>query len=156
MSTFLACWRFFGLRGCGKAARESLGGNLRVEGKRRESQHRVLSSPSSLRKGIVRGKGHNHQVKGKLCYRKWELESKESDNREKSQSGSVRSGRNEPMRALPAPCTALLSLTSFRGVSPKWESVFLLGILSPWLSVLPYKSRYEDGRAVLPTIPNTG
>lgn len=44
VSTLLACWRLFSLRDCGEAARESLGGNLRVEG-REETVSIVYSHP---------------------------------------------------------------------------------------------------------------
>lgn len=81
--------------------------------------------------------------------------------------GRVRQERMEPARECAemeervseSPSTlivpGLLSLTSFRGISPKRESVFLLGTLSPWLSVLPYKLRDEDG-ALFASLPNTG
>lgn len=46
--TFLPSWRFVSLRGYSEAPRESLGGNLRVEGReRRKTQCHVLPVPRS-------------------------------------------------------------------------------------------------------------
>lgn len=53
------------------------------------------------------------------------------------------------------PC--LLSLTSFREISPTRESGFLLGTLSPRLSVLPHTQSKDVrvGTVPTPTLPET-
>lgn len=48
--------------------------------------------------------------------------------------------RTSQTRALLSPGPCWLSLTSFLGISPKRESVFLLETSSPWPSVLPYRT----------------
>ena len=64
--TFLPSWRFVSLSGYSEAPRESLGGNLRVEG--RERRKTSVSCPPStplLRKGVVCGEGWSQTVKRK-------------------------------------------------------------------------------------------
>lgn len=62
--------------------------------------------------------------------------------------------RQQRMGPHQAPVPAPLFLTSFRGISPKRESVFLLGTLSPWPSILPHKPRDEDGELPPTPLPN--
>lgn len=66
------------------------------------------------------------------------------------QGGQLGTSQRGPFHA---PVPAPLSLTSFRGISPKRESVFFLGTLSPRLSVLPQKWRDEDGELPPPHSP---
>lgn len=66
MPTFLACWRFFSLRGCGEAARERLGGNLRVKGKEKKKSAQWSFNPPPLRKDAVQGEGQIQPAKGKV------------------------------------------------------------------------------------------
>jgi hypothetical protein len=71
--TFLPCRRFFSLRSCSKAATDSLGGDLRVEEKRRRSQHHILFiSPPNGQKAQCMERERTSPHRGKKSPCKWE------------------------------------------------------------------------------------
>lgn len=63
--TFLPSGRFVSLRGYSKATRESLGGNLRVEGREKKNSASCPPSTQLLRKDVVCGEGWSQTAKGK-------------------------------------------------------------------------------------------
>lgn len=104
-------------------------------------------SLSTLRKGTEHEGATVNQQRGETRPRMtWRKQG--PGNRQRSQLGTSQRG---PFHA---PVPAPLSLTSFRGISPKRESVFLLGTLTPRLSVLPQKWRDEDGELPPAPLPN--
>lgn len=102
VSTLLACWRLFSLRDCGEAARESLGGNLRVEG-REETVSIVYSHPHLTEERRHAWRGPASFGKGEGPLQKMEQEWDGPGHREQSQPGSVCSWRNQGVGALPSP-----------------------------------------------------
>lgn len=138
MPTFLACCRLFSLRDCGEAARGSLGGNLRVEG-REETDSLVYSHPHPTEERRHAGEDQHLSAKGMGPYRKWNRNRMGEATENTARQGACGLGGTSEWEPSHPPPSALLALTSFRGTSPKRKSVFLLGTLSPRLSVLPHK-----------------
>lgn len=125
MPTFLPR-RLFRPRGWSQASRDSLGGDLRVEGKEEKS---LLYTPSSSHRSVPASEPREGDACGGASGgARW-------GSRPARECGALRTSQT---RALLSPGPCWLSLTSFLGISPKRESVFLLGTSSPWPSVLPY------------------
>lgn len=132
MPTLLPSWRSFSLRGCSEAARQSLGGDLRVEGKeKKKSVSRLLNRPPATEERHRAWGGPASVSKGEgPRYRKRDPGSEGSGDRGQSQLAGVQRARDEPVRApsplpppdLPSPlsgaCHPSGSLCSFWGHYP--------------------------------------